>query len=88
MFMYGLTTIILVMEHFERLENYEECQKIINAIREQEERLDIKLWTKITPESMGNVVDTYCNFGLTGENVIENSEYYAEIIIKELNDIL
>jgi hypothetical protein len=86
-FMYGILTIIFVLERLEKLEEYEECQKIIDAIREQENRLDIKLFTKFSKECLTEVIETYKKFNLTGENVIENSNYYADLIMQELKEI-
>jgi hypothetical protein len=85
MFVYGILTIIKILEHFERLENYEECQKIINAIREQEKYLNCTFPTKCNKETIEDIKRTYGNFGLTGEYCEENSEYCAEIVIDEIN---
>lgn len=84
-FTYGILSVLYVLKRLEKVENYEECQKIIDAIKEQEERLDIKLHTVISKELINEVIDTYKKFNLTGVNLIENSKYYADIIIDELN---
>ena len=87
MFMYGILSILYVLEHFEIEENYEECQKIIDAIKEQENALETTLFTTITKETIKEVVDNYKNFNLTGNNAIENSKYYANLIIKEIEKL-
>lgn len=83
LFKYGILSVLYVLEHFEKIENYERCQQIIDAIREQEEKLDIKLFTVITKETIQEVIDNYKNFNLTGKNAVENSKYCAELIIKD-----
>ena len=70
--------------HFRSDENYKECQKIIDAIKEQEKILDTRLFSTITNETIKEVVDNYKKFNLTGKNAIENSKYYATLIIKEI----
>lgn len=40
MFMYGITTIINVLKYFEEKEDFEECYKIISAIKEQEREVE------------------------------------------------
>ena len=84
MFMYGLLSVLYVLEYFEFDENYEECQKIIDAIKEQEKALDTTLFSTITTETIKEVVESYKKFNLTGKNAIENSKYYATLILKEI----
>src|SRR5574343_1696623 len=86
MFLYGILTILFVLEYFESEENYEECHKIMTAISEVEERINSKLFTKITKENIQIVIDTYVNtFNLTGKNAVENSKHYCDLILFELN---
>lgn len=84
MFMYGILSVLYVLEYFEFDENYEECQKIIDAIKEQEQILDTTLFSTITTETIKEVVESYKKFNLTGKNAIENSKYYATLILKEI----
>lgn len=88
MFVYGILSILFVLQHYESKEEYEECQKIIDAIREKEKVLETTLFTKITPESVKEVIETYKKFNLTGENAIENSKYYSKLILKEIESTL
>ena len=84
MFMYGILSVLYVLEYFEFEENFEECQKIIDAIKEQEQILDTRLFSTITTETIKEVVDSYKKFNLTGKNAIENSKYYATLILKDI----
>lgn len=84
MFMYGILSVLYVLEHFESVEDYEECQKIIDAITEQENRLDCVLPKRVNKEAINEVIEGYKPFGMTGVNAVENSKYYAEHILKEL----
>ncbi len=84
MFMYGILSVLYVLEYFEFEENYEECQKIINAIKEQEIRLDTKLFTTITKDTINEVIESYKKFNLTGKNAVENSQYYSILIYNEV----
>lgn len=88
MFMYGILSVLFVLEYYEFEEEYEECQKIIDSISEQEKRLDITLFTTITVETIKEVVQTYKKFNLTGKHAVENSKYYSTLIIKEIESEL
>lgn len=87
MFMYGILSVLFVLEYFEFDENYEECKKIIDAIREQEKILGDTLFTTITKDTIKEVIESYKKFNLTGENAIENSKYYSTLIIKEIENL-
>jgi hypothetical protein len=84
MFMYGILSVLYVLEYFEFNENYEECKKIIDAIKDQEKILDTTLFSTVTADTIKEVVDSYKKFNLTGKNAIENSKYYATLILKEI----
>ena len=87
MFMYGILSVLFVLEYFEFNENYEECQKIIDAIKEQEKILGETLFTTITKDTLKEVIESYRKFNLTGINAIENSKYYATLILKEIEQL-
>ena len=87
MFMYGILSVLFVLEYFEFNENYEECQKIIDAIKEQEKILGETLFTTITKDTVKEVIESYRKFNLTGINAIENSKYYATLILKEIEQL-
>ena len=87
MFMYGILSVLYVLEYFEFNENYEECQKIIDAIKEQEKILGETLFTTITKDTLKEVIESYRKFNLTGINAIENSKYYATLILKEIEQL-
>ena len=84
MFIYGILSALFILEHYQELEEYEECKKIIDAIKEQEERLDITLFTRVTKECINEVIETYKKYNLTGDNAVDNSKYYAGLIINEI----
>ena len=86
-FMYGILSVLFVLEYFEFNENYEECQKIIDAIKEQEKILGETLFTTITKDTIKEVVESYRKFNLTGINAVENSKYYATLILKEIEQL-
>ena len=87
MFMHGNLSVLFVLEYFEFNENYEECQKIIDAIKEQEKILGETLFTTITKDTIEEVIESYRKFNLTGINAIENSKYYATLILKEIKQL-
>ena len=86
MFMYGILSLLFVLEYLEINEKYEECEIIIKSIKQQEKRLNCVLFTKINKQSIEDVIETYKKFNLTGVNAVENSKYYSGLIIKELSE--
>jgi hypothetical protein len=84
---YGITTIIMVLRHYESIEDYKECQTIIEFIREQETRLKIKLHTRLTTELKQEVEGLYKEAGLTGSNFINNSREYSKKVIDDINKL-
>ena len=88
MFMYGILSILYVLEYYELKEEYAECQKIIEAIKEQEEFIGTKLFTEINQTNIKEIISTYQKFNLTGINAIENSKWYSTLIIKEIETVL
>ena len=89
LYSYGIVSLLFVCQYFEKIENYEECQKIINAINEHNNIMKTdKLSTVITKELIDDVINTYKDFKLTGDNLIDNSQYYAELMILEIHSTL
>ena len=84
MYHYGLLTVLYILEHFEKLEDYEECEKIMQAIRSEEQRLETTIFTKATSEAIETVLETYRRFGLTGKYAVANSKDCTEMFINKL----
>jgi hypothetical protein len=74
-----------VLQHFEDLDNYEECQDIITAIHKYEESLNVKLFTVINEENIKIVRDSFEIEQLTNEDVVNTYKYYADVILREMN---
>lgn len=79
-------SVLHVLDYYVFEENYEECQKIIDAIKEQEEKLKTTIFTTITEQTIKEVKEVYSKFNLTGDNALEHSKYYATLILKEINE--
>ena len=84
MWMYGILTLLYVMEFFIEVENYEECKKIVDAIHSIEKRLGQKLFTEINKDTIKEVIGAYKRLGLTGQNAEHNHRFYADILINEI----
>ena len=87
MFMYGVLSVLHVLDYYVFEENYEKSQKIIDAIKEQEEKLNTKLFTTITEQTIKEVKEVYSKFNLTGNDALEHSKYYATLILKEIEEM-
>lgn len=85
-FSYGIISVLYVLEHYEKNENYEECSKIIEAIDFVKDDLGIVLPTTITQSYINHVINLFSQFGLTGNNAPDCYKYYAQDIIDKKND--
>lgn len=83
-FQYGIITVIFLLETLEKMEEYEECKKIMDAVKYNEDRLSIKLHTRFSEDLLDEVIETYKKHNLTGKNVVENSMYCAGLIMNEI----
>lgn len=87
LFTYGLLSILFVLKEFELQENFEECQKITDCIRELEKKLNCQLFTEINPECIDDLIRTFEECNLTGDGLFENSKHYSTIILDEINEM-
>ncbi len=88
-FMYGILSVLYTGQFFESIEEYEECQKIIDAITGLNEKYsfdgyDFGLPTRISDFDMKECIAVYQKSKLTGVYHIENSKHYSKIIIQEV----
>lgn len=84
LFSYGLLTLLFVLEHYESIENFEECHNIVTAIREIREEYNLRDFpTRRTDEFIKAVIESYKRLSLSGSNAENNSRYFAAQIIKE-----
>jgi len=81
-FSYGILTVLFVLEHYQEIENYEECKKIIDTLDNIETRYGMRLPRRIDEETKLIVLHSYRKFNLTGVNAEHNSKHYASLIIE------
>lgn len=84
MLMYGTITVIYLCEYFEEREEYEECDKIIHAVRQQSDLLNIDLPTKLNDEFIKEVKKLYLSHGFSENTLLNNSSRYANEILREI----
>lgn len=87
-FEYGIVSILMVLEYFQSTEQYEECQKIIDAIKEQNEKCKLELPTILTQEVLSDIISEWTNIFkkvYSEDFVIRSSVFYASIILDEIH---
>ena len=87
-FMYGILSILYVLKYYEELENYEECNKIIESIKEQEAKLNITLYTTISNELIDELMMILGDTTMSKKEVINHNKYYSTLIINEIENTL
>ena len=85
---YGIITILIVLQELEAKQNFEECQKIINAINSVNKYLEIELPTHITTDAIEEVIKDYLSFNIKTDTdkVMQQSTFYAQEIIELIYD--
>ena len=81
---FGIVPTLILLEKFEKLELYEECGKILGAIKSINKKVLIYKETKLTDQLINEVVDDYRKMGIDDmdkEKLMERSERYASSFI-------
>lgn len=81
---FGIVPTLILLEKFEKLELYEECGKILGAIKSINKKGLIYKETKLTDQLINEVVDDYRKMGIDDmdkEKLMERSERYASSFI-------
>jgi hypothetical protein len=81
---FGIVPALILLEKFEKLELYEECCKILGAIKSINKKGLIYKETKLTDQLINEVVDDYRKMGIDDmdkEKLMERSERYASSFI-------
>ena len=85
LYKYGFLPLLIVLERMEEVEDYEVCKAIINVLKKTNTRLDIDLPTKLDGEAIAQMKITFMTkFNLSGNIAYNNSEWYADEIVKEI----
>lgn len=83
-FIYGILSVLMTLEYLEEKEYFEECRKIIEAIKEQEKSLGIKFYYKINEQTIDELSKEYKDLNLDTDFMIGASMCYCKIILNEL----
>ena len=83
---YGIIPLLKVLEEYEKVENYEECELIYEAVttvNSYDERHEL-LPTRYTPESIDWLKMNFSKFGFEGDIAISRIPYYMDKIKGEV----
>lgn len=81
---FGIVPTLILMEKFEVLELYEECEKILKGISKVNTKANIYKQTKLTDELINDVIDDYKKMGMVDmdkEKLMQRAERYASSFI-------
>jgi len=81
---FGIVPTLVLLQKFEHLEFYEECGKILSAIKSINKKALIYKETKLTDELMDEAVEDYRKLGLEDmdrEKLMDRAERYAALFI-------
>lgn len=81
---YGIVPTLVLLEKFENLELFEECQKILKGISKVNTKANIYKQTKLTDELINDVIDDYKKMGMVDmdkDKLMQRAEKYASYFI-------
>lgn len=81
---FGIVPTLIILQKFENLEFYEECEKILRAIDSINTKVLIYKETKLTDELIDDVIDDYKKMGMVDmdrEKLMQRAERYASSFI-------
>jgi hypothetical protein len=78
---FGILTTLCLLEYYTEIEDFEECQKIIDSINMINSAYEINLPKNINEETIFIVKENYKKLGLLQNDPIEISKYCAKHII-------
>ena len=81
--MYGISSVLMLLQFFEDEENFEECEKIIKAIEEQEIRLECKLYKRFCE---GAVEEFATAHNIDVVKALHHISYYCSLMFDEICD--
>ena len=85
---FGVITILKLLNYFQEIEEYEECQKIIDCINWQNEKTGSpKLKTVLDKTVYEDVKEEFKKFGLTGEFIDQSTDTYFFYVLDEIQNI-
>lgn len=85
LYQYGFYTLCYMIQEYEKEENYEECQIIMDAIRKHNEELNDNLPSKFDGNCSKIFKKAFKDAGFTGDIALGNVEVYAEKVKKMVN---
>ena len=83
--LYGILSVLFILSMFEQDENFEECQKIMTAIKNVESLVNIKLPHVLNEEAITDVKRSYRELKLNEDNVVTNTVINAKKLYEEIN---
>jgi len=81
---FGIVPTLVLLEKFEKLELFEECQKVIKGIAKVNTKASIYKETKLTEELINDVIDDYKKMGMVDmdkDKLMQRAEKYASSFI-------
>lgn len=88
LFTYGFITLCYLIDKYEKEGNYEECQIIVNSIKEVNAIRELDLPTKYDEHSWQYFLKAMNGMGFKGFITAHNIPYYAEEIEQEIHKAL
>lgn len=88
LYCYGIIPLTLLLQEYEKEENFEECNIILEAIKfvnkYTEPHMEEQLPTKYSRDLIDKMKSEFNKFGFKGDVALGNTEYYIREIKKKL----
>lgn len=87
MYKYGIITLLRILEMKEREEDYLECAIIKQVIDKCSIDLNQNFPTKLPENWHKYIKDSASKYGMVGDVIIKNSDYYIQEILNEIKNL-
>lgn len=86
---YGILTLLYVLDYFESIEDYEECNDILKAIEYTSILTEEPNFTRLSNQAIDDYVLLFNEYSsgkkeITKEDIVNTCKIYAELIIIEI----
>jgi len=75
---YGIAPMLIILEEFEKADNYEVCNIILKAIKNLNTSYSVTLEMKYSENTLPDLKQELNRMGFAGDIVIQNMPYYVE----------
>lgn len=88
LFSYGFLPLLVALNHYEELEQYEVCGYILKGLNLVQRRFDLEIPKRYNKDAVADMKQAFNKLGYSGDIALKNTPFYAKEIIDKLNNLI